>query len=429
MMKNIWQRWFLEERPSVSLSFFRIIVALTVALHVLPTFTHMDENYLPTAFKAYNTNFFTVDLIQWVQKSPEWFIDLGVGIFCFSCFFFFIGFLSQASGIALMTASYYFYALNSFHVGTLSWDILLVTLFLMCITPYPGDYFSIDCLRCKEEGAYKRSRPFFVQRLLQLQIAFTFFYTALYKISSSGNWLTGNPIYYLMNNHPTGVTKYFLLREFLMDKPQLCYMIGIAILMTELLMVGLLFNRRTRMSAIYLGIFFHILLILAFDVPAIFFFLFPAQLLLFINPKRIVRWIEQKRKVNESSPLRAKLFYDGHCQFCQGCVRLLKAMDLFAVLEYCDFHQSHHLSSLHQKLNQKTAASQIHLLEADGQLYGGFDVFKRICFLFPMLYPLIPIVYFPGMGLIGPMGYRWVAKNRFLFHFNAICKTNSCFRH
>ena len=32
-----------------------------------------------------------------------------------------------------------------------------------------------------------------------------------------------------------------------------------------------------------------------------------------------------------------------------------------------------------------------------------------------MLYPMIPLVYFPGSGILGPFVYRWVARNRYLF--------------
>src|SRR5262249_3486363 len=159
------------------------------------------------------------------------------------------------------------------HIGTLSWDILLVTLFLMCLTPYPGDYFSVDCVRRGEEFAFRRRRPFFIQRLLQMQIAFTFFYTGLYKITGPGNWIHGNPLYYLMNQPIPGVTKLFLVRDFLMNKPQLDYWIGISIVVSELSMPILLFWRKTRRSAIVLGFIFHVLLVLTLDVPAIFFFL------------------------------------------------------------------------------------------------------------------------------------------------------------
>ncbi|OGX32019.1 MAG: hypothetical protein A2787_03175 [Omnitrophica WOR_2 bacterium RIFCSPHIGHO2_01_FULL_48_9] len=296
----------------------------------------------------------------------------------------------------------------------------------MCLTPYHGDYFSVDAVRRGDAGSYKRKRPFFLQRLLQIQIASTFFYTALYKITGTGNWISGNPIYYLMNYPPAGVTKWFLLRDFFMDKPGLCYAAGLLILIIEISMPVLLFWRRTRMSAIYVGCFFHLVLILTLDVPAIFFFLFPPQLLLFINPENIVRWIEQKRRANAQAP-QSQLIYDGHCQFCRRSVQQLQVMDLFHTLKMVDFQSTSHLEALHPELSKERCASQLHLLEPDRTLYGGFAVFRRLCLILPMLYPFILLFYFPGSGIVGPFVYRWVAQNRYLFHFNKTCKDNACF--
>lgn len=426
-MKELWNRLFLEERPSIGLSFFRIFVAWTTGFHVLSLFFHLDENYLRTAFKTLNYNFFTPEAIALVQNSPDWLVVAFAGLFCAAWFCFLIGYASQFSCILMTATCYYFYALNAFYIGTLSWDILLVTLFLMCLTPYQGDYFSVDCLRRGDTLAYRRQRPFFIQRLLQLQIGFTYFYTALYKISSEGNWFSGNPIYYLMHYPPAGVTKYFLLRDFLAQHPQLCYAIGVAIVICEIVFVFLLFYRPTRISAIYLGFIFHITLILTLDVPAIFFFLFPPQLLLFVDPRVVIGWIERKRLYNQSRQ-RSQIVYDGNCGFCRHSLSQLKIMDMFDVFEPVDFHRLDDPALVHLQLTQKTAASQLHLVEPDGRLYGGFEAFRRMCFSLPMCYPLILVLYFPGMGLAGPCIYRWAAQNRYLFHSNTTCKSNACFR-
>ena len=427
-MRKIFYQLFLQERSSIVLSFFRLAVAFTTIAHVVPTFCHLDDNYFPeTAFMTHNGSFFPIAFLQWVIQSPHSLIIVFVWLFCVSSFFFLIGFLSQLSCIFMTIACYYFYALNSFHIGTLSWDILLVTLFLMCVTPYHGDYFSVDSLRRGNEFAFKIKRPFFIQRLLQLQIGFMYFYTALYKITAQGNWITDNPIYYIINYPPAGTTKWFLLRDFLKTQPDVCYWLGILIVVIEISMVFLLFYPKTRISAIYLGMIFHITLILTLDVPAIFFFLFPVQLLLFINPDHIEEWIEEKRLYNAADSKQAQLIYDGHCHFCQDSVRKLKVMDLFGALKYVDLHSVKDLTELHPQLTKERAMSQFHLIEPDGQLYGGFDVFRRICFVMPLLYPSILIVYFPGMGLLGPVLYRWVAKNRYLFHRHKTCQTNACF--
>lgn len=412
-MSNIWHRLFLCERPSMCLAAFRIAVALTVGAVILPTFVHLDDTYLSTAFKTFNPNFFPIGILEWISQSPDWVVKIFVGVFCLSWLMFLVGLFSQISCIVMVGACYYFYALNAFAMGTLTWDILLVTLFLMCITNYHGDYFSLDALRRGDENAYRKCRPYFLQRLFQLQIGFTFFYTALNKVTSEGNWLSGNPIYALMNYPHEGVVKYFILKDYLMHMPKVCYVIGVSIVVIELLMIFLLFWHRTRVSAIYLGCFFHILLILTLDVPATFFFLFPPMLLLFINPEKILEWIDSKRKVNNETRMH-KIIYDGKCLFCRASIHYLKIMDLFGCLQYVDLHTIANFKDVHHGLSKEKTLEQVYLLSINGGLYGGFYAFQRMTLLLPMMYGLAPIFYFPGVGVVGSLCYRFIAKNRYL---------------
>src|SRR3989344_1322390 len=386
-MNKIWHTLFLEERPSVSLSLFRIAVAITVGAHVIPTLWNLPDNYYATALKTFNFDFFPVQLIELVQRSSDQTVLFFVIVFYVFWFFFLIGLFSRLSCILMTLAGYYFYALNSLHVETLSWDILLVTLFLMCLTPYHGDYFSMDALRKGDAGAYRRPRPFFIQRLLQMQIASTFFYTALYKTTAQGNWFRDNPLHYLVNYPPSGVTKNFLIKDWMAVHPDFCYVTGILIIIAEFAMPFLLFIPRTRRSAIVLGCFFHVLLILTLDVPALFFFLFPAQLFLFVNPVRIIEWVEAKRRANGVSP-KIKVVYDGDCGFCMHSVNALRVMDLFGKLDHVNFRTAD-LAALHPSLTYEKAESQLYIIEPDGHLYGGFFAFRRLCWVLPMMFPLI----------------------------------------
>lgn len=423
-----WFHLFIVERPSISLSAFRVAVAVTLGSVMLPTFSHLSDTYLSTAFKTYNAGFFPVWFIKLVGQSQDWLVVFMVGIFCLAWLFFLIGYRSQLSCIAVTACSYYFYALNSFAMGTLSWDILLVTMFLMCVTDYHSDYFSIDSLRRGEETAYARRRPYFIQRLLQLQIGFTFFYTALYKISAQGNWLTGNPIYYLMNYPRPGVVKYFMLKDFLIDKPQLCYVIGLVIVAVELSMIFLLFWRKTRMAGIYLGIFFHLLLILTLDVPATFFFLFPAQLLLFINPENVLQWIERKQQWYAKAP-RYRVIFDGKCRFCRAALVYVEIADLFKRFDFVDLHTIDDFKVVHPRLSKEEALKQMVLLDPHGELAGGFFAFRRMLWYLPMFYPLLAVFYFPAMGILGPLVYRFIAKHRYLIPLPRtmkMCADDSC---
>ena len=52
--RQFWQYAFLAERPSIGLSLFRIAVAVTVGCHMIPSFFHLQDNYLAVAFKEKN---------------------------------------------------------------------------------------------------------------------------------------------------------------------------------------------------------------------------------------------------------------------------------------------------------------------------------------------------------------------------------------
>lgn len=420
-----WYRAFLVERPSVSLSLFRLAVAVTVGCHMIPSFLHLEDNYLSTAFKEQNGSFFPSWALEWVARSPDWLVVAFVWLFAISWSCFLIGLRSQLSAILMGIACYYFYALNMVHIGTLSFDILLVTLSLVYVTGYHGDAFSVDSVLRADPLAYKRARPFFVQRLLQLQIAWTFWYTALGKITAGGNWLTDNPYYYLMNYPAIGVVREFPFRQLLAQHPAWCHAIGLGVVAAEFSLPFFLFIRRLRPIGLVYGMLFHILLLVTLHVPTIFFFLFPPQLLLFVEPERVVGWIEARRAAQLRTP-RPILLYDGRCGFCQLSVGRLQALDCFGVIEARDFHAVPELARLHLDLTPQRCQSRLQLIEPRGRLSDGFLAFRRIARRVVLLWPVAPLLYLPGASWAGQRMYDWVARRRHLFHSGTPCQTKQC---
>ncbi|MBI5688326.1 MAG: DUF393 domain-containing protein [Verrucomicrobia bacterium] len=422
-----WERAFLAERPSLSLGLFRIAVAATVGLHIFPTFLHMEDNYLSTAFREYNPSFFTASVLRWVDQNPDWFVWTMAGVFTLAWLAFLLGAFTQVAGIVMDLGCYYFYARNCLHIGTLSYDILLVTLFLMIVTPYPGDSFSLDALIRGDPEPWRRPRPFFIQRLLQIQLAATYFFTGLCKWTAQGNWLTDNPYYYLMHSPPMGVIKAFPGREFLGAHPDLCYAIGIGVILCEMTLPFWLFWRKSRPFAIAAGFVFHILLVATMHVPTIFFFLFPPMLLLFVEPETLLAWLERRRELWRQRG-RARLIYDGGCGFCRASLARILALDPTGRIEPVDF-RSIDVANLHPALTPEACHTRIYLLEPSARLSGGFHAFRRLSLWLPMLWPLAPLLNLPGLGLIGTPVYDWISRNRFnLLHRSHACETNACVR-
>ena len=428
-----WHRIFLVKRPSVSLGLFRLAVAFTVGCHMIPSFFQMPDDYLATAFKSKNFSFFPVWILRLVERSPDTVVWGFVWLFGFSLTTFALGLFSQASCILMTLSCYYFYALNSYHIGTLSFDILLVTLALLCVTGYHGDFLSLDSLRRGKDRTYQRLRPFFVQRLLQCQIAWTFWYTALGKTDLftrpnaplHGNWLTGNPYVCLMNYPLIGVVRNFPLRDVLAQQPTLCYWLGILLLAFECIVPFLWFIPRTRRIGLSLGIAFQLMLWATLHVPTIFLFLFPALMLLFIQPETLVRWIEH-RQAEHAARDRAILLYDGQCGFCLESVKRLRILDLFGWVDPLDFHTQPDLARLNPALTPERCRSEMVLIEPNGRLSGGFQAFARLTRRLPLLLWLAPLAHLPGANWVGTRVYRWVAAHRALLHRNPSCQTNQC---
>src|SRR3989338_2741172 len=103
-------------------------------------------------------------------------------------------------------------------------------------------------------------------------------------------------------------------------------------------------------------------------------------------------------------------------------------MDLFGWLKKVDYHHYEDVRQLHPSLDKEKCHSQLHLIEPQGKIYGGFFIFRRLCLKLPMLYPLVPLFYFPGSGIVGPWIYQWIAKTRYLLLLNRGCRDNAFFR-
>ena len=116
------------------------------------------------------------------------------------------------------------------------------------------------------------------------------------------------------------------------------------------------------------------------------------------------------------------LYYDGECGFCTWWVRLLAWLDFFRVVAWIDFRglsappaglswedldAAAYLEVKHPSSSPDTMG------EDDIRLYRGFYAFRMLTLRLPMLLPLAPLLWLPGMNRLGEAAYAWVAANRY----------------
>jgi predicted DCC family thiol-disulfide oxidoreductase YuxK len=99
---------------------------------------------------------------------------------------------------------------------------------------------------------------------------------------------------------------------------------------------------------------------------------------------------------------------------CRKSVGWLRRLDWGHRLSYVDIREQHSLPAHNPPFDPDRLLEEMHLLApGDPQVYHGFAAFRWMAWQLPLLWPLLPFLYLPGMATLGQRMYLWVARNRF----------------
>ncbi len=116
------------------------------------------------------------------------------------------------------------------------------------------------------------------------------------------------------------------------------------------------------------------------------------------------------------------VIYDGQCDFCVRALRVARALDVFGRLRFHDAHDRQAIATAFPVLAGADLDEAMYAVTGRGAIDRGFFAFRRMMRLSPLTWPLVPLFYLPGAGLIGPRIYAWVARNRHRFG----CRSQIC---
>jgi predicted DCC family thiol-disulfide oxidoreductase YuxK len=117
--------------------------------------------------------------------------------------------------------------------------------------------------------------------------------------------------------------------------------------------------------------------------------------------------------ISESATKNAQVFYDGQCRLCQKSVALLKKLDWRKVLVYVDVREKDHPAVKTLPVSNGQLLQEMHVLTPRKEIHHGFYAFRWMAWKLPLLWPVVPFLYLPGIPKIGQRVYLWVARNRF----------------
>lgn len=111
---------------------------------------------------------------------------------------------------------------------------------------------------------------------------------------------------------------------------------------------------------------------------------------------------------------RATVLYDGQCPLCLKSVGILQRLDWLGRVRYVDARNLAGLPEHARALAPERLLEEMHLLTpGGGRVHHGFAAFRWLAWRLPLLWPVAPFLYVPGVPWLGQKLYLWVARNRF----------------
>ena len=119
-----------------------------------------------------------------------------------------------------------------------------------------------------------------------------------------------------------------------------------------------------------------------------------------------------RRRMNRRHQQKIAVLYDGHCRFCTRSIFHILLLDWLHRLEAIDFHVVADRHRIAPDLHYKDLNRELHIRFPDGRTCTAFRAFRALAWHLPLLWPLIPFLYIPGVAWIGKKVYHRISANR-----------------
>lgn len=216
--------------------------------------------------------------------------------------------------------------------------------------------------------------------LVLAQLSMLYLSTGLYKAMGE-LWQQGTALYYVLR-----VDEYSWppIAQAVYQSPYLVVLGTYGTVMFELMFTPSLFSRWPRYATIVAGMAFHVgigmlmgLVTFAWSMLALY-----PLLITDAEYKTTARWLRGR--------LSLVVLYDGWCPSCTRSVRWLRALDLFALVDYSSFREPGALARW--RLSSDRAGRRIQSIGSGGRIAEGADAMIRIFARSPVLAPLLPVL-------------------------------------
>jgi predicted DCC family thiol-disulfide oxidoreductase YuxK len=407
-----WAQFWFASQPTTPLEIARIGIGAAILLHYALATPYLAELWGEIGWMPYARVMETHD--PWKQSlffylTAPWQLAAFHVVFLFCCAAFMVGWrTSWVKWIVLIGHISYDYRNPSLTYGVDK--ILACLLFILCLAPV-GRAISLDRARALRLAKAKASNleaslPTFSSpwsgacaRLMQIQMATLFFYSAIAKLRGD-DWWSGDAVWtvFTTNEHYNRFALDLFASQY--------WLVNVATygtILIELAYTFLVWQPRTRPYMLFDAFILHLMFAV---LMGLYYFSFVMMMghMSFVYPEWLTRlgaaW---KRKFGDM-----EMIYDGRCGFCYRSMVWYLSFDGLGQIRVRDFR-----TNPSPVVSDEQMEKALHLVLPDGRALPGFEAYRYVVLRVPGLWWQIPLFYIPVFSrLFGHPIYNWVAANR-----------------
>ena len=406
---DVWSRIWFQDKPTTPLEITRIGIGIALLMHYALATPYLsdlwgDNGWVPRDVAITNDPW-SLSLLFGVT-SP-WQLTAFHFIFLACC---------AALVVGWRTAWVKWFVL----IGQISYDhrdpllfygvdkILAALLYIICLAPV-GRAISLDRVRAVRAAKRKNlaaSLPQFTSqwtgactRLMQIQMATLFFYSAISKLGGN-DWWYGDAIWYVFttDEHYSPLLLHIFASQY--------WLVNIGTYGTILIELGyvfLIWQRATRPYLLALALFLHSQFAL---LMGLYYFSFVMMMghMGFVRPEWLANLgLAWKRKIGAM-----EMIYDGRCGFCVRSMVWFLAFDGLQQIGIRNFRIDPSPVVSDEKMEKA-----LYLVLPDGRALPGFEAYRYVVLRVPGLWWMVPFFYIPVLSrVVGTPVYNYVASHR-----------------
>jgi predicted DCC family thiol-disulfide oxidoreductase YuxK len=411
-LKRTWDRIWFQDLPTTQLELVRIGLGLALFIHYGYASAYLfelwgNDGWFPASVVLDNATTDASMQSPLFYLTQSWQLALVHTVFVLCCFALMVGWRTNwVKWVVLVCHVSYAQRTPDVTYGVDS--VAASLLFLLCLAPI-GKALSFDrarAVRDAKHGDLDAQLPVFTsrwafacRRLMQLQMAVLFFFSAVHKIRTD-EWWQGDALWRVFAAHDyNSVAMLDLYASHF-------WIVNIATYGTVLIEIAfpfLIWQRHTRAWMLAGAVFLHLLF---------FFFLglHYFSWVMIMGHVSFLRkeWLDSLGAWWKSQMGAMEMVYDGRCKFCVRSMEWFLAFDNLGQIKTRNFR-----TNPSPAVSDEEMEKALYMVLADGTALPGFEAYRYAVLRVPGLWWQVPFFYIPVLSrLVGHPTYNWVAANR-----------------